>query len=548
MAERTAFPDIFSNIFPDMFQLLGTPRTTSSNNLPPVSNQESNRQRTQLNPLRPVFVPRPEPQVPPTTQSVQYHSYQPQGHINMSRIVDPAPIVLGAERNLSSNTPITHDLLQTNREEKSIPCERYKDLDTIKERELECPICLCVISGTVSITICLHKFCSACLVRHLSASLTDPRCPMCRHELTMDDIILSEELTSYLDNCTVTCRNMECRTEVQRKDYYNHIASCSYNKKECKECRSMVYEKDFEKHSNECEHRLLKCNLCRSFVQHRKQQDHRENYCPNSTIKCPNEKCNYRTQRCKIFQHTPNCSFRTVVCANGCQSLIEYKELSLHNEICLMKKVPCEFCSKQYPQSTINAHHQVCPKKLNSCQYCSASVLNSSMLYHHRVCDLKPVKCPNECGQEVERRALLSHDKECSNRSVPCEECKQYYILSRRDLHDQSCSNKRVLCSDCNESIIRKDLIEHGKVCLYKYLHCRYSYAGCVGTFLRTCEKEHYENHKDHHLSILENYINKCQSNNKKFSNKNVSFDTQGTEWRLVDSDDDVPDLTQNFE
>jgi hypothetical protein len=59
---------------------------------------------------------------------------------------------------LSPNRNIEREFLERNKN--NISSERYKDIETIKDKGLECPICLNVINGTVAVTTCIHKFLS----------------------------------------------------------------------------------------------------------------------------------------------------------------------------------------------------------------------------------------------------------------------------------------------------------------------------------------------------------------------------------------------------
>ena len=114
-----------------------------------------------------------------------------------------------------------------NEEEKYIiPDEKYKNLDVIKEKELECPICCSVINGTVAITKCFHRFCLSCLNK---SQKRNNSCPICRQDLNvLDSVIISDTLTTFLNNSIVSCRYEECKVELCRKDMYNHIEVCRY--------------------------------------------------------------------------------------------------------------------------------------------------------------------------------------------------------------------------------------------------------------------------------------------------------------------------------
>ena len=408
----------------------------------------------------------------------------------------------------SSSSSNNRDLLVPEDQNKNIISnERYKDLESIKDKGLECPICLSVINGTVAVTTCIHKFCSSCLYQHCMSS-ANTSCPLCRSELNPENIVISDDLSLYLDNCIVVCKNLECTVEVERKNYDQHNSTCPYNKKQCNDCKSLIYERNMEKHKEECDYRSIKCNLCRAIVPIRKQEEHRNTSCPFNVAKCKNEKCNFTTQRHRMHKHTHECIYREISCVNGCSATIEFRDVSLHNETCPRRKILCIECTATILCSNAEIHYLSCPKRIRECEYCNENVINSNIHHHYRSCSKKLIPCPNECGESIERRYLLNHNNVCQNRSNKCVECKQHYILSHQDSHDRSCPNKRVNCHDCNESIMRKDLSEHSSSCQYKSLLCKYHYASCIGKFLRVNEQDHYEQYKDHHLQLLEEYIN----------------------------------------
>lgn len=387
-----------------------------------------------------------------------------------------------------------------------ILCERYKDLELIKEMGLECPICLTVIKGTVAITTCLHKFCSSCLYNHCMSS-HNACCPMCRGELNPENIIISSELTEYLDKCIVTCANLECNIEMTRREYNRHISVCEYNKIQCGDCSSLIYKKDKKTHEEECEFRSIKCNLCRSIIQYNNQEQHMNEDCLLVMIKCSNNKCNYTTQRHKIWKHKGECKYRNIPCNNGCSAIISCEDITLHNEICPMRKIECHDCKLPYSYINQEYHNDLCPEKSKECKYCKTSILNRFMECHiHGNCHDKPVQCPT-CDITIERKNLTDHKNICINRPTQCVECDQWYSYSDYYSHIKTCQYQTIACLECRAEFIRKDKNIHTQKCLYQTLKCKYSYAGCFDSFLRSNETSHYNDHKDHHLDLLDKYI-----------------------------------------
>lgn len=217
----------------------------------------------------------------------------------------------------------------------NISNEKYVNIEEIKEKGFDCPICQDVISGTVAITTCLHKFCSKCLFNHCKNKV-NPNCPMCRKDLDVNDIILSDDITEYLDNSLIICKNIECKELMKRKEYKTH--DCKYDKSQCKFCGVVFYKEKYNEHVQTCDMKTVKCNLCRCFVIEKLMEHHRKHKCPRAIVECKYQ-CNYRSQRYKIDFHHKNCHRRIVQCPNSCDLCMEYKDLENHNEICLNRDV-----------------------------------------------------------------------------------------------------------------------------------------------------------------------------------------------------------------
>ena len=62
---------------------------------------------------------------------------------------------------------------------RSGPCKRGIHDFISAEKEVECPICLETVTGTVIQTVCGHKFCKQCIDTSLK---TQDKCPICRRQ------------------------------------------------------------------------------------------------------------------------------------------------------------------------------------------------------------------------------------------------------------------------------------------------------------------------------------------------------------------------------
>jgi hypothetical protein len=216
--------------------------------------------------------------------------------------------------------------------------DRYIAYPEISDRGLECPICISVITGTVVVTPCNHRFCSRCLNRHYR---NKPECPMCRKAFTFSSIRIDTEATEYLDRCLVTCKNPDYKQEITRKDEPVHSESCEYNKSECLDCKSLVYNRDLESHRQCCPSRKTTCNLCRAMLPYLKYQSHLDTECPYSVVQCKNQDCNYRCNRYKMAVHSRlNCRTREVECPSGCGLVFKIGDVEGHRQVCSKKSKP----------------------------------------------------------------------------------------------------------------------------------------------------------------------------------------------------------------
>lgn len=213
------------------------------------------------------------------------------------------------------------------------------------------------------------------------------------------------------------------------------------------------------------------------------------------------------TQRYKLNRHNLLCDYRIITCHKGCGAIIDHKEKDKHETICPHRFVSCEFCDINIPCSYIDEHYTNCSKISIECRFCSVCIIRSSMINHEMVCNKKKIKCPQSCGQELEREDVSKHLEDCDNRYIKCNDCKEEYIFSKKLNHDEVCNEKIISCPDCAQNMSRKNLYYHQTICDMKIIGCRYSYSGCQCTFMRKLESSHYENSKDIHIKLLDEYI-----------------------------------------
>lgn len=397
-------------------------------------------------------------------------------------------------------------------EKYSIQDDKYDNIKEIKEKNLMCPICFGVITGTVAITSCTHKYCSRCLHKHVRSSLS-PNCPMCRKELSPSDISLSEEETEYLDSSIVECRNAECKEKMMRKEYNSHIDNCKYNKAKCDDCLTLIYLKDSDQHKSVCAFRNVECNLCKATVKYNKSEEHREKLCPHMPIKCPNEKCRYEASRHKIPNHLTQCKFRSIVCRNGCGLKFELQNESKHNESCVMRIISCEWCKIKLQEKNLHTHCDVCPKKPIECMYCNEKITLEVNVTHSQVCTERVMKC--DCGLEIIRKDMAEHKKRCSCCLKVCGVCDTHIPEKDMENHQKVCPKKIVQCQNCGNEHFLMNMNAHNATCEYAKVICKYHYAGCSDEFVRKETKQHMDDNVTQHLALLDAYVEEFVHNSK---------------------------------
>ena len=137
---------------------------------------------------------------------------------------------------------------------------------------------------------------------------------------------------------------------------------------------------------------------------------------------------------------------------------------------------------------------------------------------HHTKCGSVPVFCPNKCGinqlQQLLRRNLENHLKNCRNRPHSCEHCGlvgKYDDIVR--VHDEVCEKKLVSCSQCALSMERGEVKKHIQtVCMFTKVHCKYHGIGCKARKRRMSISQHEEEDDKAHLHMSLEKIVKLDS------------------------------------
>ncbi|XP_078501441.1 breast cancer type 1 susceptibility protein isoform X2 [Lissotriton helveticus] len=120
----------------------------------------------------------------------------------------------------------------------AVDMEEVHDVLSIMEKNLECPICLDLMSEPVA-TKCDHIFCRFCMLKLLNKKKKGcAQCPMCKHEVTKRSLQESPRFKLLVEGLMRTIRAFELDTG------YKFSPSPDSSKKAIKACSNEPLEKD----------------------------------------------------------------------------------------------------------------------------------------------------------------------------------------------------------------------------------------------------------------------------------------------------------------
>jgi len=166
----------------------------------------------------------------------------------------------------------------------------------------------------------------------------------------------------------------------------------------------------------------------------------------------------------------------------------------------------CPFCKHESFNCfrDINMGRRVDDRKV----YCTNKELGCPWLGEHRnlvshlkpdkvdgSCDFVVVKCPNTgCTQELQRRKLTLHIKECQYRLVTCNTCKRSMTVLDMNNKHIPCPALLVTCpnSGCKKSLPRLNFSQHLKECEFQLALCP----------IMGCNEKLQQRQLDNHLKV----------------------------------------------
>ena len=144
-------------------------------------------------------------------------------------------------------------------------------------------------------------------------------------------------------------------------------------------------------------------------------------------------------------------------------------------------------------------------------------------------CQFVEVKCKHECGIQLERRHISTHQTEqCTERPYSCQYCKDYNSTFKNvtEVHYSMCDDYPVKYpNNCQEQPLKRQELESHleNDCLLVTIDCPFSYAGCDVQFPRKDMPEHMKDTATH-LTLLASVTHNLVKENQALVKENQQF------------------------
>ena len=208
-----------------------------------------------------------------------------------------------------------------------------------KHVELECPVCLNILTDPHLVTCCGHNFCGSCIER---VKASNGACPMCKEKNYQS--FVDKKCLRIINGLQVHCSNQ--KQGCQWKGELKHLSTHTNQGKREGEC---LYEE-------------VKCRYeeCEKKGQRQRVIFHEYLMCPQRPFKC--EHCNTEGTHCFITkEHVKNCSKVPTPCPNKCtDAFMPRYRVPFHLNKCPLQPLDCVFnwagCKERPLRKDIELH------------------------------------------------------------------------------------------------------------------------------------------------------------------------------------------------
>ncbi|KAJ8249077.1 hypothetical protein GJAV_G00230940 [Gymnothorax javanicus] len=203
------------------------------------------------------------------------------------------------------------------------------EFDPPLESKYECPICLMALRAAVQ-TPCGHRFCRGCIKKSIRDA--GQKCPVDNEVLTEDQLFPDNFAKREILSLTVRCPNAGCGHKMELRSLEDHIEQCQFATLPCPQCQTSVLKNLLEEHKTlGCPRRTVSCPDCMQTFVFEESQVHQQ-VCPLANVVC--EYCSMELIRDQLASHCDtDCVKAPVACTFsffGCQERMQRNDLAQH--------------------------------------------------------------------------------------------------------------------------------------------------------------------------------------------------------------------------
>ena len=201
----------------------------------------------------------------------------------------------------------------------------------------------------------------------------------------------------------------------------------------------------------------------------------------------------------------------------SCGNIICKECYKLNNKKCLIcGEANISIISENLPYITSYLSKKTCKCKNEGCN----KELNiKNILIHLEKCPKEILLCKYNCGSNILRENIESHELICNYRPCQCKYCKKEIVhFKNLENHlDKECNLYYLKCKFCGEKILKKNIDNHLNFkCKNTDKKCILSIIGCTEKIPPNGNEEHLEIYKIKHIELLSQFLldinNKAQN------------------------------------
>ena len=228
-----------------------------------------------------------------------------------------------------------------------------------KHVEIECPVCLNIMTDPHLVSCCGHNFCGSCIER---VKAGDGACPMCKEKNYQS--FADKKCLRIINGLQVYCLNQKegCQWKGELKSLSTHTnrgmreGECLYEEAKCRyeECDRKGQRHHIGYHEQwRCPQRPFECEHCKTEgTHHFITEEHMKN-CLKVPTACPNKCTDALIPRDSVPAHLTECPLQPVDCVfswAGCKERPLRKDIELHttdNKHMMILAVACGELKKE---------------------------------------------------------------------------------------------------------------------------------------------------------------------------------------------------------